>query len=70
VRLLHAQRVEALIMAGSGLDGRSYSQAMIDMGARAMGLALEPSDPELRAEHLPTEVVIRASTGSPQLQAR
>jgi LacI family transcriptional regulator len=42
---------------------------MIDMGARAMSLALEPSDSELRVEHLPTEVVIRASTGSPMRQA-
>jgi LacI family transcriptional regulator len=28
VRLLHAQRVEALILAGSGLDDRAYSQAL------------------------------------------
>jgi hypothetical protein len=27
-----------------------------------MTLALEPSDSELRIEHLPTEVIIRAST--------
>jgi len=36
---------------------------MIEMGARAMTLALEPSDAELRIEHLPTEVIVRASTG-------
>jgi hypothetical protein len=36
---------------------------MIEMGARAMTLALEPSDSELRIVHLPTEVVIRASSG-------
>jgi len=30
VRLLHAQRVAALIMAGSGLDDRAYSQAMAE----------------------------------------
>ena len=36
---------------------------MIEMGARAMALALEPSDAELRIEHLPTEVIIRASSG-------
>ena len=35
---------------------------MIEMGARAMTLALEPIDAELRVEHLPTEVVVRAST--------
>ncbi len=35
---------------------------MIEMGARAMTLALEPSDAELRVEHLPTEVIIRASS--------
>lgn len=29
VRLLHAQRVEALILAGSGLDDRAYNQAMM-----------------------------------------
>jgi LacI family transcriptional regulator len=37
---------------------------MIEMGARAMALALEPGGSELRVEHLPTEVVIRASAGS------
>jgi len=36
---------------------------MIEMGARAMTLALQPSDSELRIEHLPTEVIIRASSG-------
>ena len=36
---------------------------MIEMGARAMRLALEPSGSELRVEHLPTEVVVRASSG-------
>jgi LacI family transcriptional regulator len=36
---------------------------MIEMGARAMTLALEPSDAELRVEHLPTEVIVRASSG-------
>jgi LacI family transcriptional regulator len=36
---------------------------MIEMGARAMTLALEPSDSELRVEHLPTEVIVRASSG-------
>jgi LacI family transcriptional regulator len=36
---------------------------MIEMGARAMALALEPSDSELRVEHLPTEIIIRASSG-------
>jgi LacI family transcriptional regulator len=29
VRLLHGQRVEALILAGSGLDDRDYTQALI-----------------------------------------
>ncbi|HEU5098762.1 MAG TPA: LacI family DNA-binding transcriptional regulator, partial [Roseiflexaceae bacterium] len=36
---------------------------MIDMGARAMTLALQPNDSELRVEHLPTELIIRASSG-------
>ena len=36
---------------------------MIEMGVRAMTLALEPSDAELRVEHLPTEVIVRASSG-------
>lgn len=43
VRLLHAQRVEALIMAGSGLDARTYSQAMaaqIDLFTAAGGRAI------------------------------
>jgi LacI family transcriptional regulator len=37
---------------------------MIEMGARAMTLALQPSGPELRVEHLPTELVVRASSGA------
>ncbi|MBC8077245.1 MAG: substrate-binding domain-containing protein, partial [Chloroflexales bacterium] len=36
---------------------------MVAMGARALTLALETQTPELRVEHLPTEVVLRASTG-------
>jgi LacI family transcriptional regulator len=36
---------------------------MAEMGARAMALALEPGGPELRVEHLPTELVVRASSG-------
>ncbi len=35
---------------------------MAELGARAMTLALEPRGSELRVEHLPTEVMLRAST--------
>jgi LacI family transcriptional regulator len=37
---------------------------MIEMGARAMTLALQPSGPELRVEHLSTQVIVRASSGA------
>jgi LacI family transcriptional regulator len=37
---------------------------MVEMGERAMMLAIEPHGSELCVEHLPTEVVLRASTGS------
>jgi LacI family transcriptional regulator len=36
---------------------------MLQMGARALALALEPRDGGLRTEHLPTELVLRDSTG-------
>lgn len=36
---------------------------MIEMGARAMALALQPISPELQVEHLATELVVRASSG-------
>lgn len=36
---------------------------MLEMGARALALALEPRDSGLRTEHLPTQLVLRDSTG-------
>lgn len=38
---------------------------MSEMGARAMALALEPRRPDLRVEHVPTAVILRASTAPP-----
>lgn len=35
---------------------------MFDLGARALTLALQPSASEIQVEHLPTEVIVRAST--------
>jgi LacI family transcriptional regulator len=35
---------------------------MTDLGARAMALALAPAGPDLRVEHVPTELVLRRST--------
>lgn len=40
---------------------------MVEMGARAMQLALSPNQSELRIEHLPTKVILRASTAPPAL---
>lgn len=39
---------------------------MVEMGARVMELALEPGGSDLRVEHVPTEVVLRGSTGKPR----
>ncbi len=36
---------------------------MVELGSRAIVLALEQRETELRVEHLPTEVLLRASTG-------
>lgn len=36
---------------------------MAEMGGHAMAPALEPRGSELRVEHLPTKVILRASTG-------
>jgi LacI family transcriptional regulator len=36
---------------------------MVELGTRAIELALEPRESELRVDHLPTEVLLRASTG-------
>jgi LacI family transcriptional regulator len=38
---------------------------MAQMGARALALAMEPLGTGLRTEHLPTELVLRDSTGPP-----
>jgi LacI family transcriptional regulator len=37
---------------------------MVEMGARALALALQPRNTQIRVEHLPTEVVLRGSTGA------
>jgi LacI family transcriptional regulator len=37
---------------------------MVEMGVRAMALALEPRGSELRVEHLPTQVILRESTSA------
>lgn len=37
-----------------------------ELGERAMRLALEPPQPELRVEHVPLQVVLRASTAPPR----
>jgi LacI family transcriptional regulator len=37
---------------------------MVELGVRAMTLALEPHEYELRVEHLPTEVILRDSTAA------
>ncbi len=37
---------------------------MVEMGAHAMALALTPHESEWRVEHLPTQVVLRESTGA------
>lgn len=39
---------------------------MKQLGARAMELTLDPPAPHLRIEHLPTELVLRESTGPPR----
>ena len=39
---------------------------MADLGARALTLALDPPGPELRVEHVPTELVLRRSTAPPR----
>lgn len=44
----------------------TVSVPMVEMGARAMRLALDAHDSELRVEHLPTELVVRASTARPR----
>jgi LacI family transcriptional regulator len=36
---------------------------MVEMGARALALALQPRGDEIRVVHLPTQLVLRASTG-------
>jgi LacI family transcriptional regulator len=36
---------------------------MVEMGARALALAVEPRGGEIRVEHLPTQLVLRDSTG-------
>jgi LacI family transcriptional regulator len=39
---------------------------MAEMGARAMELALTPAGGDVRIEHMPTELVLRASTAPPR----
>jgi LacI family transcriptional regulator len=36
---------------------------MAEMGARALALALQPRADRLKIEHLPTQLVLRESTG-------
>lgn len=39
---------------------------MAEMGARALDLALQPRESDIRTEHLPTELVVRGTSGRPR----
>jgi len=44
----------------------SVQVPMVEMGERALALALQPPGTEIRVEHLPTRLMLRASTGVAQ----
>jgi len=39
---------------------------LVEMGERAIALAIEPRTDELRVEHIPARVMLRESTAAPQ----
>jgi LacI family transcriptional regulator len=68
VRLLHAQRVEALILAGSGLDARKYSQdmaAQIDAFTAAGGRAIF-----IGRHQIPGDAVLPDNVGGARVMGR